>query len=329
MPGKQAKTLPVDTRARRRRFSGGQRVFIAVLVVAVVLSVASLALAAVANSEIERIGHLPELAPGRGVYLIVGSDSRADLPPDLEGNFGDFDGTRTDVIMLAQVSDGSRQLLSIPRDLMVEIPGHGTERINAAYELGGPGLLVETVARETGIRPNHYVEIDFAGFAGIVDALGGIRLTFPHPSRDTRSGLSVEEGSLRVDGATALAFARSRHLEERRGDSWVPVAGGDIERTARQRTVLLEILDSAFSPLQLVRAPWTIRQIGSSLSVDSDLRVLELVATAWSMRVADQTETRALPVKAGDAEGSTLVRDEPHASETLEAFSQRRELPAR
>ena len=98
-------------------------------------------------------GTLTALAPGDGVYLIVGSDSRANLPDDLGGNFGDFPGARADVIILAQVANGRRQLLSIPRDLKVELPGHGTEKINAAYSLGGPDLLVEAVALPPGSGP--------------------------------------------------------------------------------------------------------------------------------------------------------------------------------
>lgn len=281
-----------------------------------------------ADSEVERVGQLPELAPGTGVYLIVGSDSRENLPEDLEGNFGDSGGARTDVIMLAQVTDGIRQLLSIPRDLVVTIPGHGTERINTAYGLGGPGLLVETVARETGIRPNHYVEVDFAGFADIVDSLGGIELTFPHPSRDAKSGLNVDAGTHRIDGPTALAYARSRHLEEFRDDSWELEPGGDPQRTERQRIVLLEIIDSAFSPSQLVRAPWTMRQVSSNLAMDSELRFLNIALTAWLMETAGETQARVLPVTTADSEEATLERDEPLASEMLEAFAQGRSLPS-
>jgi LCP family protein required for cell wall assembly len=266
-------------------------------------------------------GDLPSLADGDGVYLIVGSDSRENLPDDLEGSFGDFPGARADVIILAQVVDGRRQLLSIPRDLKVEIPGEGTNKVNAAYALGGPDLLVETVAQATGIRPNHYLEVEFGGFAGIVDALGGIELEFPYPTRDLKSGLEVEAGAQTVDGATALAYARSRSLEENRDGEWVVAGGGDIARAARQREVLTKIMAEASSPSGLVRSPLVIGAVGSNLTADSDLDLFTLVRTGWGMRSASETDSATLPVFGSDEGGvSYLVRDDPAAQAVIDAF---------
>jgi LCP family protein required for cell wall assembly len=274
-------------------------------------------------------GPVPSLASGDGVYLIVGTDSRENLPDDLEGSFGDFAGARADVIILAQVANGRRQLLSVPRDLKVDIPGHGTNKVNAAYAFGGPDLLVETVALATGIRPNHYLEVEFGGFAGIVDALGGIELDFPYPARDAKSGLNVDAGTQTVDGATALAYARSRSYEELQDGSWVSQSGGDIARTARQREVLLVIIEKASSPSGLVRSPLVITSVGSHLTADSGLTLFNLAGTGWAMRSAGETDAVTLPVTGSNEDDvSYLVRQDPAATEVVNAFLAKQPFPA-
>jgi LCP family protein required for cell wall assembly len=308
--------------------SRGQRWTIRILLLMVLGAAALLGFAVFTDFQMGDAGPLPSLAQGDGVYLIVGSDSRENLPDDLEGSFGDFAGARADVIILAQVADGRRQLLSIPRDLKVDIPGQGTNKINAAYAFGGPDLLVETVAAATGIRANHYLEVEFAGFAGIVDALGGIELDFPNPARDAKSGLDVQAGTQTVDGATALAYARSRSYEELIDGEWVAQGGGDIARAARQREVLTKIMSEASSVSGLVRSPLLLGAVGSHLTADSDLTLVILGRTGWAMRSAGETDSVALPV-VGTEEGgvSYLVRDEPAATEMLDAFAAKRALP--
>jgi LCP family protein required for cell wall assembly len=320
---------PSQPARRRRRYSTGQRWILGILWFLVIGAALLLGLTFIADFQMGDAGTLPSLAEGDGVYLIVGSDSRENLPDDLEGNFGDFAGARADVIILAQVANGRRQLLSIPRDLKVDIPGEGTNKINAAYAFGGPDLLVQSVAEATGIRPNHYLEVEFAGFAGIVDALGGIELTFPYPARDLKSGLEVDAGTQTVDGATALAYARSRSYEEYRDGEWVAQGGGDIARAARQREVLTEILAEASSVSGLVRSPWVIGAVGSNLTADSDLSLFTLARTGWGMRSAGETDSVTLPV-VGDEEGgvSYLVRDDPAAQEVIDAFNAGLPLPA-
>lgn len=274
-------------------------------------------------------GELEALADGDGIYLIVGSDSRENLPDDLEGSFGDFAGSRADVIILAQVTGGRRQLLSLPRDLKVDIPGEGTNRINAAYAIGGPDLLVETVAAATGIRANHYLEVEFGGFAAIVDALGGIELNFPYPARDQKSGLLVEEaGTQTVDGATALAYVRSRSYEELRDGEWVSGDGGDIARTARQREVLLQIMEKGSSAGGLLRSPLVMASAASHLRADSSTSVFTLLRTGLGMRTASTTESVSLPVRNSNEGGvSYVVAVEPEATEVLEAFAAGQALP--
>jgi LCP family protein required for cell wall assembly len=295
----------------------------------VVAAAAVVGMVVLADFRMNDAGPVPSLASGDGVYLIVGTDSRENLPDDLEGSFGDFAGARADVIILAQVANGRRQLLSIPRDLKVDIPGHGTNKVNAAYAFGGPDLLVETVALATGIRANHYLEVEFGGFAGIVDALGGIELDFPYPARDAKSGLNVDAGTQTVDGATALAYARSRSYEELQDGSWVSQSGGDIARTARQREVLLVIIEKASSPSGLVRGPLVITAVGSHLTADSGLTLFNLAGTGWAMRSAGETDAVTLPVTGSNEDDvSYLVRQDPAATEVVNAFLAKQPFPA-
>lgn len=309
--------------------SRGQRWVIWILALVVLLTALAVGAIFFAEFRMGDAGSLAALDDGEGTYLVVGSDSRENLPDDLEGNFGDFAGERADVIILMQVVDDTVQILSIPRDLKVEIPGHGTNKINAAYAFGGPDLLVETVSASTGIGIDHYMEVDFGGFANIVDALGGIELDFPHPARDLKSGLDVAEAGTRaVDGSTALAYARSRSYEELIDGGWQATDGGDIARTGRQREVLMQILAKASSPSGLIRSPRVLTEVTANLTVDSTVTPLRMARTAWAFRSAGSTQAVTLPV-VGASEGgiSYVVRAEPQATEVLEAFAAGRPLP--
>lgn len=318
-----------QNRKRHRRMSRGQRWIITLLALAVVVLGAVVGGLYLAKFRMTDIGSIPSLAAGNGTYVLVGSDSRQNLPDDLEGKFGDFSGARADVIILMQVTDGVREMISIPRDLKVKISGHGTNKINAAYAFGGPELLVETLSAETGVPINHYVEVGFGGLAGIVDAVGGIELDFPAPARDLKSGLKVDQaGRQVVGGATALAYARSRHYEEYRDGEWQSVGGSDIARTGRQREVLMKIVDKASSPSGVLRAPVLLTRITGNLSVDSTVSPYRLVRTAWAFRSAKETQAVSLPVSISNEGGvSYVVRKEPQATNMLEAFAAGRPLP--
>ncbi len=319
---------PPGGRRKKRRMSRGQRWVIRLLLLAVIVAAAAVGAVFLTEFRMGDAGTLTALSPGDGVYLVVGTDNRENLPDDLEGNFGSFAGARADVIMLMQVTDGRRQLLSIPRDLRVQIPGHGVNRINAAYAFGGPDLMAETVGSETGVAINHYMEVEFGGFAAIVDALGGIELDFPYPARDTKSGLNVERaGRQTVNGATALAYARSREYQEFRDGQWVSARQGDIERTGRQQEVMLQILSQASSPDGLIRSPAVINQVTANLTVDSGVSTMTLLRTGWGFRSASETDTATLPV-VGQTEGGVayVVRVEPAATEMLQAFRAGRRL---
>jgi LCP family protein required for cell wall assembly len=281
------------------------------------------------DSKIEKIPNeeLPSLAAevtddGIRNILIVGSDSREGLD-DLT-DFGDFSGSRTDVIMVAHLVPGDgAQLLSLPRDLKMQIPGEGTNRINAAFVFGGPDLLVQTIQNNLGIPIHHYVEIDFAGFANVVNALGGITKTFDHPARDTKSGLDVDAGTQKMDGMTALAYARSRHYQELINGSWQSVDGSDIGRTHRQQEVLLLMFDQATSKSAAFNLPGFASTLAEQITADEGFTVqvmVDLGRTALGLS-SSAIETRTLPVKNQTEDGRAyVVPIEPDATAVIDAF---------
>lgn len=184
-------------------------------------------------------GDRPADQPGT-TYLLVGSDSRAGLSEEerKELSTGNAEGGRTDTIMLLHTGSGPNLLLSIPRDSIVDIPGRGEGKINAAYAYGQAPLLVQTIEQNTGIRVDDYVEIGMGGVAGLVDAVGGIEVCPKQNMKDKLAGLDIKKGCQEVDGTTALAYARSRHT----------AATGDIDRVRRQREVVAAVGSSVLSP---------------------------------------------------------------------------------
>ncbi len=256
-------------------------------------------------------------------FLIVGSDSREGLD-DLT-NFGDFSGARGDVIILVKVDgNGSvMQMLSIPRDLWVSIPGHGDNRINAAYSFGGSRLMVETIKQNLDVEINHYVEIDFIGFQGMIDELGGITIDFPYPARDENSGLSVDAGSQRLDGKMALAYARSRHYQEYRDGSWQPVDANDFGRSARQQQVIRAIMAEIKSPSTVTEAGGVARTLSKYVIIDSRLAGASVAAFAWDFRgvIRGSMDGTTLPAVNRNIDGrSVVVAKEPEAGQVLANF---------
>ncbi|MBF4161837.1 LCP family protein [Nocardioides acrostichi] len=193
----------------------------------------------------EPSGKRPDDQPGT-TYLLVGSDSRAGLSKEQRKQYGTGNavGQRTDTIMLLHTGSGPNLLLSIPRDSLVEVPGHGTTKINAAYAFGGPKLLTKTVEQDTGIKIDEYVEIGLGGFVDVVDAVGGITICPQQAMVDKLANLDVKKGCQEADGTTALAYARSRHT----------YATGDIQRAQAQREVVSQVGSKAISPWSLL--PW-------------------------------------------------------------------------
>lgn len=198
-------------------------------------------------------GQRPDDQPGT-TYLMVGSDSRAGLSKAERRRLhtGGAAGQRTDTIMLMHTGGGPNLLMSIPRDAEVDIPGHGTSKINAAFAFGGPKLLTRTVEQLTGIRVDSYVEIGMGGVAGVVDAVGGIEICPKHKMDDKLAGLHVKKGCQEADGATALAYSRSRHAS----------ALSDLDRVQQQREVVGAIGKAVLSPWTFINPVryWKLNQ---------------------------------------------------------------------
>jgi LCP family protein required for cell wall assembly len=225
-------------------------------------------------------GDRPSDTPGT-TYLLVGSDRREDLTKEERQEYGtgNVAGARTDTIILLHVPDsgGPRLLLSIPRDSYVDIPGHGKNKINAAYAFGGPKLLVQTVEQATDLRVDKYIEVGFAGFVDVVDAVGGITICPEQAINDPKAGhLKLKKGCQEVDGITALGYSRSRY----------GFALGDITRAQHQREVITAVGKKAAS-WQTVVFPWRYVKVNmaaaDSLRVGEDVGPTDLIGFAWAM----------------------------------------------
>ncbi|WP_241668120.1 LCP family protein [Pedococcus bigeumensis] len=175
-------------------------------------------------------------------YLLVGSDSREGLSAAQRKEYatGKAAGRRTDSIILVHVPQGGGKpaLISLPRDSYVPIPGHGSNKINAAFAFGGPNLLVQTVERVTDLHVDGYVEIGFAGFASVVDSVGGVDICVPFKMNDKKAGINLKKGCQVLDGKNALGYVRARYSDPR----------GDIGRAERQRQFLAAIMKKALTP---------------------------------------------------------------------------------
>ncbi len=186
--------------------------------------------------------------------LVLGSDQRT--KGTHEPGASTSGPSRSDVMLLIRAGGGRSARLSIPRDTIVSIPGHGRAKINAAYAFGGPALAIETVKRYLGIPINHLVEVSFENFPALVDALGGVDYTggcvVSLISGGFRNGgytLRLKAGTTHLDGGQALALARTRHNSCRPSES-------DLIRARRQQKLFSAMEHRLLSPGALLRLPW-------------------------------------------------------------------------
>jgi LCP family protein required for cell wall assembly len=324
---------------RKRRLSGFKKFVLFVLVAGIVGVFGAIGYIAWAEGKIDRIPstELTSLsnlsAPTETLnFLIVGTDDRSNLPDEWEDHFGSFAGKRADVIMYAHMVPGERiQLLSIPRDLRVSIPGAGTNRINAAYVVGGPDMLVQVLQEEIGIPVHHYVEIDFGGFGKVVDSLGGVTIDFPYASRDAQSGLDIEAGTQKLDGEMALAYARSRHMQIYRDGQWNGAGGGDIARTGRQQELLIQLFSQVTSPSSAFNLPGFLPTFADQITADEGLGLglmADLARQALGMETA-QIESATLPVRGASSDGGrSYVVPTDEAPAVIQAFLDSLPFPA-
>lgn len=264
-------------------------------------------------NRVEKVAVGDVLSPGGGGgtnYLIVGSDSREGFDPEAP-NAGAVvgpgaevgNGQRSDTMLILRTSDDGALMTSVPRDLWVQ-RADGTEgRINAAYR-DGPALLIQSIQQGVGIPIHHYVEVDFVSFSGLVDAVGGVTIEFPHPARDTHSGLDVATaGPVELDGIQALAFVRARHYEQLIGEGWVTDPTGDLGRVQRQQAFLRAVMSEvggSRNPIEVMRVS---SSLAGGLRIDDSMSFLDALRFARSMRglEPESIEIPTYPFRAGDA----------------------------
>jgi LCP family protein required for cell wall assembly len=204
-------------------------------------------------------------------FLILGSDSRKGVRRQI-GTTQGSPGQRSDTIIVVTVDPRINRttVLSIPRDLRVEIPGFGLNKINTAFSHPhGNNLMVQTVEKLTGLPINHYVDINFIGFEGLVNALGGVPICINRPLFDQLAGLNLPHaGCYNLKGAQALAFVRARHVQ---GDN-IP----DFSRISRQQQFIRALIQKALSAGAIFKLPSLFNAIQDNLTRDDNLNLYEL-----------------------------------------------------
>ena len=234
--------------------------------------------------------------------LVLGSDVRKGESID-ESQSGPG---RSDTIMLVHSAFGSVRKLSIPRDVEVNIPGHGVSKVNAAYAYGGPALTIQTLENflGNGLEINHVVEVDFEEFPNFIDALGGVtvnnktRVCSP-PFDNFWKGLHFKKGELHLDGRRALGYSRVRK------NSCAPNED-DRDRARRQQEVLAAIGSQAKSPSTFLRLPWVSWNAPRTLK--SDMNGFQLMALFADMATGNSSDTEVL--EATCCNGSNLFVSE-------------------
>lgn len=256
-------------------------------------------------------------------YLVVGTDSREGVPDDVEnaGVIFGAEGQRTDTIAVLRVDGDDVRLLAIPRDLWVPVDGQN-RRINAAFARGGPEMLVRTVQDQLGIGLDHYLEVDFAGFLSLVDAIGGVTIDFPYPASDAKSGLSIgEAGPQTLDSDGALAYVRSRSYTERIDGVDVRDPRADLGRVERQQRFLAAVfagLGDTRNPMTLLGA---LDGVAGNVRVDDGLGLRDVASLGLTIRGADPA-TDTLPTTRFFTSGGAdvLLLDDAAASALLAEF---------
>ena len=316
----------------------------AVAAVAVLVgSAAGYALLTWSSRSIERVDAFagltdrpPPNAAGSTTFLLVGSDgrtgmSKADMKRLHVGTHATAAGRRADTMLMVHISarHGTVDVVSLPRDSYVTIPAHLSaagdrvperrNKLNAAYAYGGPPLTVATVERSTGVRIDHYLEVDFLGFVRLVDAVGGVDVCSPTRLRDRKAGLRLPAGVTHVDGETGLAYVRARHLDAR----------ADLGRVERQQRFLAAMVDRATSRDVLLDPRALVRFLDASLAAvraDPGLTEDELVRLGTRLRHVSGRDIRfrtvpvANPSYRAAGAGSVALWDATAAADVFTAM---------
>ncbi|MEI2637502.1 MAG: LCP family protein [Microthrixaceae bacterium] len=266
--------------------------------------------------------------------LVVGSDSRKGITkndPSASGMLGKDapGGQRSDSLMVARIDLENKRidLLSIPRDLWVPISGTGkSQRINTAYAKSAQAT-VDTIEKELNIPINHFAEVDFNGFRGLIDALGGVPMYFAHPVKDLNSGLNItEKGCTVLDGEMGLAFARSRHLKWYDGKKWVSDPSGDLGRMTRQQLLTRASMSKAqtLGLSDVTKVKGLVDATIDSIKLDGKWGAGDLISLGRQVSAIDpqRMQTHALPVVPTRTSGgaAVVVLDEAAAAPVLAIF---------
>lgn len=271
-----------------------QRALLAVFgaVSAIVLLVAGSAwgLTSYVSSSIGRVNAGTTGTPTSGPLniLVAGVDIRSGLTPHQQAalHVGHSVSHNSDTLMVAHIPADHRyvKVISLPRDSWVDIPGHGQNKINAAFGIGGPKLMVQTVEHVTGLTINDYIEVNFLGFVKVINALGGVDICLPFAVDDPYSGLRMSAGRHHVFGITALKFARDRHS----------FAASDLARIGDQQQLLASLLSEAVSsgtltnPLRLARF---LSAMSAAVKVDQGFNVAAIANQLRGIRPSDVSFT--------------------------------------
>lgn len=260
---------------RRRRWP---RILLTILVVIVLLIAAILVWIDLSLNRTDALvdysGRVAD-TPGTN-WLLIGTDSRKGLSASQRDKLatGKAAGQRTDTMMMLHIPEGGDKptLVSLPRDSWVPIPGHGYNKLNAAFSIGGPQLLVKTIETVSDVHLDHYMEINFAGFVDVVDAVGGVDICVKSHVKDPKAGIDLHKGCQNLSGKNALGYVRTRHF-----------ANGDLERVQHQREFVSALMDKATSPATLINPFKSIPLAAAgtkAVTVDSGDHVWNLISLA-------------------------------------------------
>ena len=262
--------------------------------------------------------------------LLVGIDDGSGLAagdPVLRGRTATLN---TDTVMILRVDPQTQQaaLLSLPRDLYVDLAGGGKGRINTALALGGPERLIETIKQDFGIPINHYAMVDFHGFEALVSAVGGVPVYFNYPSRDQKTGLfQYDPGCVTLDGDQALAYARSRHFEIQRtpNGKWQEDPASDLGRITRQQQFIKAALRKAVSTG--VRNPFVLKDLvgiaQKNVTLDTEFSIQDLIDLGMQFREFDPDQLQTYqPEVSGTMVGamSVLKLNQPASEPMFDIF---------
>lgn len=267
-------------------------------------------------------------------YLLLGSDDRTGLSEEDQIKFGtqaQIGGKqRADTIILVHTEPDQEKatILSFPRDLWVDIPDRGEGKINSAFEGGidneGAARVAKTITDLTGLRVNHVMYVNLAGFQNLVDAVDGVDMCFPFDMYDELAGLDLKAGCHRLDGATALAVVRTRHLE---GDC-IP----DFARISRQQQFFRALMAKLLSPGQVSNLPGLVQSAAKNLWIDEGLTPADLGYLASQLKgiSTGQADFRAVPgdiaTRYQDGIALSVVTVTPTAREMFRALREGRPL---